>query len=73
MYTIQLLVALAWIFMEIIRVLNDKGIFEALTNHVDSEYHYIVDTFATNVNDINYIRRMQLLVLQRLRITALLL
>jgi hypothetical protein len=31
-------------------VLNDKGIFEALTNHVDSEYHYIVDTFATIVN-----------------------
>ena len=27
-------------------MLADKGIFSALTNHVDSEYHYIVDTFA---------------------------
>ena len=27
-----------------------KGIFEALTNHVDSEYHYIIDTFATIVS-----------------------
>ena len=27
-----------------------KGIFEALTNHVDSEYHYIIDTFATLVS-----------------------
>lgn len=32
-------------------VLTEKGIFEALTNHVDSEYHYIVDTFATMVNE----------------------
>lgn len=30
-------------------MLADKGIFKALTNHVDSEYHYIVDTFATRV------------------------
>lgn len=30
-------------------VLKEKGIFEALTNHVDSEYHYIVDTFAAIV------------------------
>lgn len=30
-------------------MLADKGIFKALTNHVDSEYHYIVDTFATQV------------------------
>ena len=30
-------------------VLKDKGIFTALTNHVDSEYHYIVDTFSTIV------------------------
>ena len=29
-----------------IEVLQEKGIFEALTNHVDSEYHYIVDTYA---------------------------
>ena len=28
---------------------EDKGIFMALTNHVDSEYHYIIDTFATLV------------------------
>lgn len=25
---------------------KEKGIFEALTNHVDSEFHYIVDTYA---------------------------
>lgn len=30
-----------------LNMLNEKGIFEALTNHVDSEYHYIIDTFAT--------------------------
>jgi hypothetical protein len=30
-------------------MLVDKGIFTALTNHVDSEYHYIVDTFATRI------------------------
>lgn len=29
---------------------GEKGIFMALTNHVDSEYHYIVDTFATIVS-----------------------
>lgn len=28
-------------------MLAEKGIFEALTNHVDSEYHYLIDTFAT--------------------------
>ena len=28
---------------------TEKGIFDALTNHVDSEFHYIVDTFATPV------------------------
>ena len=39
------------IYRQVLDVLNYKGIFEALTNHVDSEYHYIVDTFATNVND----------------------
>jgi hypothetical protein len=26
---------------------TEKGIYDALTNHVDSEYHYIIDTFAT--------------------------
>lgn len=26
---------------------TEKGIFTALTNHVDSEYHYIIDTFNT--------------------------
>lgn len=30
-------------------LINERGIFEALTNHVDSEYHYIVDTFATQI------------------------
>ena len=30
-------------------VLTDKGIYTALTNHVDSEYHYIVDTFASQI------------------------
>lgn len=30
-----------------LNMLNDKGIFEALTNHVDSEFHYIIDTFTT--------------------------
>ena len=39
------------IYTKSLNMLNDKGIFEALTNHVDSEYHYIVDTFATIVND----------------------
>ena len=32
-----------------LEMLTDKGIFTALTNHVDSEYHYIVDTFATRI------------------------
>ena len=30
-------------------MLKDKGIRTALTNHVDSEYHYIIDTFNTPV------------------------
>ena len=34
-----------------LEVLTEKGIFNALTNHVDSEYHYIVDTYATLIND----------------------
>ena len=34
-------------------MLNDKGIYEALTNHVDSEYHYIIDTFAGEINTSN--------------------
>ena len=38
------------IYNKSLNVLTDKGIFEALTNHVDSEYHYIVDTFATIVS-----------------------
>ena len=29
---------------------QEKGVFTALTNHVDSEYHYIVDTFKTLVD-----------------------
>lgn len=35
------------IYVKSLKMLADKGIFTALTNHVDSEYHYIVDTFAT--------------------------
>lgn len=38
------------IYKKSLKVLTDKGIFEALTNHVDSEYHYIIDTFATIVS-----------------------
>lgn len=39
------------IYTESLGVLTkEQGIFNALTNHVDSEYHYIVDTFATLVN-----------------------
>lgn len=39
------------IYNDSINVLtSEKGIFDALTNHVDSEYHYIVDTFATIVS-----------------------
>lgn len=38
------------IYKKSLKVLTEKGIFEALTNHVDSEYHYIVDTFATIVS-----------------------
>jgi hypothetical protein len=40
-----------------LNVLKDKGIRTALTNHVDSEYHYIIDTYAglvqTNPTDIS--------------------
>lgn len=38
------------IYNKSLNVLKDKGIFEALTNHVDSEYHYIIDTYATIVS-----------------------
>jgi hypothetical protein len=38
------------IYNKSLSVLADKGIYEALTNHVDSEYHYIIDTFATIVS-----------------------
>ena len=34
-----------------LNMLLEKGIFEALTNNVDSEYHYIVDTYGTLVSD----------------------
>lgn len=30
-------------------MINNKGIFLALTNRVDCEYHYIVDTFASRI------------------------
>ena len=39
------------IYEKSLGVLADKGIYTALTNHVDSEYHYIVDTFATRFDD----------------------
>lgn len=32
-------------------VLSYPGIYEALTNRVDVEYHYIIDTFDTETND----------------------
>lgn len=34
-----------------LEVLEYKGVYTALTNHVDSEYHYIVDTFNTLISD----------------------
>ena len=39
----------AQIYNKVLNQLTDKGIYEALTNHVDSEFHYIIDTFATIV------------------------
>lgn len=39
----------AQIYEKSLSVLAEKGIYTALTNHVDSEFHYIVDTFATQV------------------------
>lgn len=32
-------------------VLEEPGIYEALTNRVDVEYHYIIDTFDTGINE----------------------
>lgn len=32
---------------ESLKMLATEGIFTALTNHVDSEYHYIIDTYAS--------------------------
>lgn len=40
----------AAIYKASLNVLTDRGIYEALTNHVDSEYHYIIDTFATLIS-----------------------
>ena len=37
------------IYIKTLNVLAEPGIFEALTNHVDSEFHYIIDTYATLV------------------------
>ena len=34
-----------------LNMLLEKGVFEALTNNVDSEYHYIVDTYATLISE----------------------
>lgn len=39
----------AQIYKKSLGVLAEKGIYTALTNHVDSEFHYIVDTFATQI------------------------
>ena len=39
------------IYTKSLAVLSDKGIYTALTNHVDSEYHYIIDTYAHLVAD----------------------
>ena len=39
------------IYNKSLDVLAYKGIFTALTNHVDSEYHYIVDTYNTLVDE----------------------
>ena len=36
---------------KLLEVLNDKGIRTALTNRVDVEYHYIVDTFQSYVQN----------------------
>ena len=32
-----------------LNMLKDKGIFAALTNNVDSDYHYLVDTYKSNI------------------------
>lgn len=32
-----------------LKMLTDKGIYEALTNNVDAIYHYLVDTYKSNV------------------------
>lgn len=37
------------IYNECVKMLKDKGIRTALTNRVDVEYHYIVDTFDTKL------------------------
>lgn len=33
-----------------LNMLNDKGIYAALTNNVDSNYHYLVDTYKSNID-----------------------
>ena len=38
------------IYAECVKMLRDKGIRTALTNRVDVEYHYIVDTFDSNIS-----------------------
>jgi hypothetical protein len=35
-----------------LETLKDKGLYTALTNHVDSEYHYIIDTYTTKGTSI---------------------
>jgi hypothetical protein len=41
------------IYNKSLGMLADKGIYTALTNHVDSEYHYIIDTYATRFDNDN--------------------
>lgn len=44
------------IYNKSLGMLAEKGIYTALTNHVDSEYHYIVDTYATRLTLSNNTR-----------------
>jgi hypothetical protein len=47
--TISKLSSAATIHDESLKMLATEGIFTALTNHVDSEYHYIIDTYASQI------------------------
>lgn len=41
-------------------VLTEDGIYNALTNHVDSEYHYIVDTFASRADEAGFGKKINI-------------